>query len=380
MASILADTTNRVVVCCGAGGVGKTTTAAAMALRAAEYGRNVCVLTIDPAKRLAQALGVNDLGNTPQRVPLASEVSGELHAMMLDMRRTFDEMVVQYSGNGRAQAILDNQFYQTVASSLAGTQEYMAMEKLGQLLAEDRWDLVVVDTPPSRNALDFLDAPKRLGSFMDSRLWRLLLAPGRGIGRLVTGAMGLAMKAMSTVLGSQMLSDAAAFVQSLDATFGGFREKADRTYSLLKRRGTQFVVVSAAEPDALREASFFVDRLSTEGMPLAGLVLNRTHPTLCSLPAERAIDGTETLAAEPDSEAASLAAAVLRIHADRAQTAKREIRLLSRFTGANPHVPVIGVPSLPFDVSDLEALRALADQITSAGDDAARATAQGPLH
>jgi anion-transporting ArsA/GET3 family ATPase len=352
MAEILADRANRVVVCCGAGGVGKTTTAAAMALRAAEYGRTVCVLTIDPAKRLAQALGVNDLGNTPQRVPLAPEVSGELHAMMLDMRRTFDDMVVQYSGTARAQSILDNQFYQTVATSLAGTQEYMAMEKLGQLLGQDRWDLVVVDTPPSRNALDFLDAPQRLGSFMDSRLWRLLLAPGRGIGRLVTGAMGLAMKALSTVL---------------DATFGGFREKADRTYALLKRRGTQFVVVSAAEPDALREASFFVDRLSQESMPLAGLILNRTHPLLCSLPVERAIDGIESLKSDADPDAASLAIAVLTIHADRGQTAKREIRLLSRFTGANPHVPVVGVPSLPFDVSDLEALRALADQITAAG-------------
>src|SRR5258707_4382593 len=293
--------------------------------------------------------------------------------MMLDMRRTFDEMGAQSAGPGRADAILDNQFYQTVATSLAGTQEYMAMEKLGQLLAQDKWDLIVVDTPPSRNALDFLDAPQRLGSFMDSRLWRLLLGPGRGIGRLVTGAMGLAMKAVSTVLGSQMLGDAAAFVQSLDATFGGFREKADRPYSLLKRRGTQFVVVSAAEPDALREASFFVDRLSQEGMPLAGLLLNRTHPMLCPLPVERAIDGSETLAAETDSEAASLAAAVLRIHADRGQTSKREIRLLSRFTGANPNVPVIGVPSLPFDVSDLEALRALADQITAVGDDAAPA-------
>jgi anion-transporting ArsA/GET3 family ATPase len=368
MAAILADTANRVIVCCGAGGVGKTTTAAAMALRAAEYGRTVCVLTIDPAKRLAQALGVNDLSNTPQRVPLAPEVSGELHAMMLDMRRTFDEMVIQYSGSERAQALLNNQFYQTVATSLAGTQEYMAMEKLGQLLSQDRWDLIVVDTPPSRNALDFLDAPKRLGSFMDSRLWRLLLAPGRGIGRFVTGAMGLAMKALSTIMGSQLLSDIASFVQSLEATFGGWREKADRTYSLLKRRGTQFVVVSAAEPDALREASFFVDRLSQEGMPLAGLVLNRTHPMLCSLPVERAIDGTETLeAAEADSASTELSAAVLRIHADRGQTAKREVRLLSRFTGANPHVPVIGVPSLPFDVSDLEALRALADQITATG-------------
>ncbi len=374
VAAILADTANRVVVCCGAGGVGKTTTAAAMALRAAEYGRTVVVLTIDPAKRLAQALGINDLGNSPQRVPLAPEVTGELYAMMLDMRRTFDEMVIQYSAPGRAQAILDNQFYQTVATSLAGTQEYMAMEKLGQLLNEDRWDLVVVDTPPSRNALDFLDAPKRLGSFMDSRLWRLLLGPGRGIGRLVTGAVGLAMKALSTVLGSQMLSDAAGFVQSLDATFGGFREKADRTYALLKRRGTQFVVVSAAEPDALREASFFVDRLSEERMPLAGLILNRTHPMLCSLPVERAIDGAKTLEGEPENAEATvasgtsgvktLATAVLQIHADRASTSKREIRLLSRFTGANPHVAIVGVPSLPFDVSDLEALRAIADQMT----------------
>lgn len=361
MASILRDTSNRVVVCCGAGGVGKTTTAAAMALRAAEYGRTVVVLTIDPAKRLAQALGIESLGNTPQRVPLAPEVTGELHAMMLDMRRTFDEMVVQYSGPGTADAILDNQFYQTVATSLAGTQEYMAMEKLGQLLSEDKWDLVVVDTPPSRNALDFLDAPKRLGSFMDSRLWRMLLAPGRGIGRLVTGAMGLAMKAMSTILGSQMLSDAATFVQSLDATFGGFREKADRTYELLKRRGTQFVVVSAAEPDALREASFFVDRLSEEHMPLAGLILNRTHPTLCELHADKAAEAADELQkADPDS----VAAAALRIHAARASTAKREVRLLSRFTGANPHVALVGVPSLPFDVSDLDALRAIADQIT----------------
>ena len=371
MGAILADTSNRVVVCCGAGGVGKTTTAAAMALRAAEYGRTVVVLTIDPAKRLAQALGIETLGNSPQRVQLAPEVKGELHAMMLDMRRTFDEMVVQYSADGRADAILENKFYQTVATSLAGTQEYMAMEKLGQLLAEDKWDLVVVDTPPSRNALDFLDAPKRLGSFMDSRLWRLLLAPGRGIGRLVTGAVGLAMKALSTVLGSQMLADAAGFVQALDSTFSGFREKADRTYELLKRRGTQFVVISAAEPDALREATFFVDRLSQERMPLAGLILNRTHPMLCDLKADKANEAADQLGGEDGPEA--LTAAILRIHADRAQTAKREIRLLSRFTGANPAVAIVGVPSLPFDVSDLEALRTIADQLTGAAEQAATA-------
>jgi len=368
LAVILSDTANRVVVCCGAGGVGKTTTAASMALRAAEYGRTVVVLTIDPARRLAQALGIEDLGNNPQRVSLPAEVPGQLYAMMLDMRRTFDEMVTQYSGPERAEAILGNQFYQTVATSLSGTQEYMAMEKLGQLLSEDRWDLVVVDTPPSRNALDFLDAPKRLGSFLDSRLWKLLLGPGRGIGKLVAGAVGLAMKALSTVLGSQMLSDAANFVQSLDATFGGFREKADRTYDLLKRRGTQFVVVSAAEPDALREASFFVDRLSSEHMPLAGLILNRTHPMLCDLPIERAIDAIETLhesgASLPEGTTA-LTTAALQIHAERGATAKREVRLLSRFTRANPRVPIVGVPSLPFDVSDLEALGAIADQLTA---------------
>ena len=306
MKSILSDKSNRVVVCCGAGGVGKTTTAAAMALRAAEYGRSVVVLTIDPAKRLAQALGIKELGNTPQQVPLGPEVAGELHAMMLDMRRTFDEMVLEHTDPARAQSILDSPFYQTVATSLAGTQEYMAMEKLGQLLAQDRWDLVVVDTPPSRNALDFLDAPKRLGSFMDGRMWKLFLAPGRGFGKLVTGAMGLAMKALSTIVGSQMLSDAANFVQSLDSTFGGFRERADRTYALLKRRGTQFVVVSAAEPDALREATFFVDRLSAEAMPLAGLILNRTNPMLCPLTAERAVEGaTELEGAAGDSGGAS---------------------------------------------------------------------------
>ena len=202
---------------------------------------------------------------------------------------------------------------------------------------------------------------------MDSRLWRLLLAPGRGIGKLVTGAVGLAMKALSTVLGSQMLSDAAGFVQALDATFGGFREKADRTYELLKRRGTQFVVVSAAEPDALREASFFVDRLSQENMPLAGLILNRTHPDAVRPAGRQGQRGGRSAGGRRRSRT-SLTAAVLRIHADRAQTAKREVRLLSRFTGANPHVAIVGVPSLPFDVSDLEALRAIADQITGDAD------------
>lgn len=368
LGGVLTDPRTRIVVCCGAGGVGKTTTAASMALRAAERGRRVAVLTIDPARRLAQALGVQDLDNEPQLVELAPGSTGELHAMMLNMRRTFDEMVLEHSAPDKAEQILANPFYQTVATSFSGTQEYMAMEKLGQLAADDRWDLVIVDTPPSRNALDFLDAPQRLGAFLDGRMIRLLTAPGRGFGRLVTGAMGLALKGVSTVVGSQMLSDASAFVQSLDSMFGGFRERATRTYDLLRQEGTQFVVIAAAEPDALREAAFFVDRLSGDRMPLAGLVLNRTHPTLCALSADHALTGADALdESEPADAANELTSAVLRVHAHRAVTAKRELRLLSRFTASHQHVPIIGVPSLPFEVSDLEALRAVGDQLTRQG-------------
>ncbi|MGU3433105.1 ArsA family ATPase [Actinomycetes bacterium M1A6_2h] len=361
VSKILTDSATRIVVCCGSGGVGKTTTAAAMALRAAENGRRVVVLTIDPARRLAQALGVGELDNNPQPVTLGAGSTGELHAMMLNMRRTFDEMVLEHSTPDKARQILDNPFYQTVASSFSGTQEYMAMEKLGQLASSGDWDLVVVDTPPSRNALDFLDAPQRLGSFLDGRMIKLLMAPGRGISRVVTGAVSLAMRGVSSIVGSEMLSDASAFVQSLDSMFGGFRERARHTYELLRQDGTYFLVVAAAEPDALREASFFVDRLSEENMPLAGLVLNRTHPTLSELSADHAVTAADQL---QDSD--PLTAGILRVHANRAVTAKREIGLLRRFTAAHPQVPVVGVPSLPFEVSDLDALRAVADQLTRA--------------
>ncbi|WP_050768564.1 ArsA family ATPase [Rhodococcus erythropolis] len=368
ISAIIKDPTARIVVCCGAGGVGKTTTAASLALRAAEEGRRVVVLTIDPARRLAQALGVAELDNTPQPVKLGPEATGELHAMMLNMRRTFDEMVIEHSSPEKAEQILANPFYQTVATSFSGTQEYMAMEKLGQLASNDAWDLVIVDTPPSRNALDFLDAPQRLGTFLDGRMIRLLSAPGRGLTRLVAGAMGLALKGVSTIVGSQILSDASAFVQSLDSMFGGFRERATKTYELLRQPGTHFLVIAAAEPDALREAAFFVDRLAGDSMPLAGLVLNRTHPTLTALPADHAVTAADKLEAkESATEAEALTAAVLRIHAHRAVIAKREIALLSRFTAAHPRVPLIGVPSLPFEVSDLEALRAVGDQLTRKG-------------
>ena len=183
--SLIDDPLIRIIVCTGSGGVGKTSTAAALAIRAAERGRKVCVLTIDPAKRLAQAMGLSALDNSPR--PVSGVSYGSLEAMMLDMKRTFDEVVEAHADPERAAQILSNPFYQALSSSFAGTQEYMAMEKLGQLRAtadvDGTWDLIVVDTPPSRSALDFLDAPARLGSFLDGRFIRILSAPARGAGR-----------------------------------------------------------------------------------------------------------------------------------------------------------------------------------------------------
>ncbi|MFF8430869.1 ArsA family ATPase [Streptomyces sp. NPDC016566] len=296
---LLDDPKTRIVVCCGSGGVGKTTTAAALGLRAAERGRKVVVLTIDPARRLAQSMGIDSLDNVPRRVK-GTEGDGELHAMMLDMKRTFDEVVEAHADPERAAAILANPFYQSLSAGFAGTQEYMAMEKLGQLRARDEWDLIVVDTPPSRSALDFLDAPKRLGSFLDGRLIRLLTAPAKLGGRAGMAFLNVGMSMMTgtlgKLLGGQLLKDVQTFVAAMDTTFGGFRTRADATYKLLQAPGTAFLVVAAPERDALREAAYFVQRLAAEDMPLVGLVLNRVHGSGAGrLSAERALAAAENL-------------------------------------------------------------------------------------
>ncbi|MEU1517995.1 ArsA-related P-loop ATPase [Streptomyces sp. NPDC005811] len=306
---LLDDPATRIVVCCGSGGVGKTTTAAALGLRAAERGRKVVVLTIDPARRLAQSMGIDSLDNTPRRVK-GVEGDGELHAMMLDMKRTFDEIVEAHADPERASAILSNPFYQSLSAGFAGTQEYMAMEKLGQLRARDEWDLIVVDTPPSRSALDFLDAPKRLGSFLDGKLIRVLLAPAKVGGRagmkFLNVGMSMMTGALGKLLGGQLLKDVQTFVAAMDSMFGGFRTRADATYKLLQAPGTAFLVVAAPERDALREAAYFVERLAAESMPLAGLVLNRVHGSgAAQLSAERALAAAENLDladAEPDTD------------------------------------------------------------------------------
>ncbi|SEO88804.1 ArsA family ATPase [Actinacidiphila rubida] len=405
---LLDDPKTRIIVCCGSGGVGKTTTAAALGVRAAERGRTAVVLTIDPARRLAQSMGLTELDNTPREVAgIDRSAGGSLHAMMLDMKRTFDEVVAQHSDPERARAILENPFYQSLSAGFAGTQEYMAMEKLGQLRAQDAWDLIIVDTPPSRSALDFLDAPKRLGSFLDGKFIKLLMAPAKVGGRAGVKFLNIGMSMMTgtlnKVMGASLLRDVQTFVAAMDTMFGGFRTRADATYRLLQAPGTAFLVVAAPERDALREAAYFVERLAAEDMPLAGLVLNRVHGSGADrLTAERALAAAEALeerAEEPggargdavpenlapggmeghpagkaDTGAAEgapdrterLTAGLLRLHAERMQVVARERRTRDRFVSVHPEVPMVDVTALPGDVHDLEGLRAIGLRLSGA--------------
>ena len=368
--ALLDDRRTGIIVCCGSGGVGKTTTSAALALRAAERGRRVVVLTIDPARRLAQSMGIEALDNTPRPVQGMQRPAGSttdeaprLDAMMLDMKRTFDEVVESQASPEKARQILENPFYIALSSSFAGTQEYMAMEKLGQIHAQAQadgsYDLIVVDTPPSRSALDFLDAPERLSSFLDGRLIRILLAPAKGPARLMSAGVGLITGAITKVVGAQFLRDVQTFVAAFDTLFGGFRQRAQKTYELLQADGTAFLVVAAPEPDALREAAYFVDRLGEDGMPLAGLVVNRaTPPPAGTLSADEAMAGSARLRAEdPDS----LTAGLLRLHADQVRVVEREELLRERFAAANPEVPTAVVPALAGDVHDLAGLRRIGE-------------------
>ncbi len=367
--ALLDDRGTGIIVCCGSGGVGKTTASAALALRAAERGRRVVVLTIDPARRLAQSMGIEALDNTPRpvkgvRTPSGTEGPEEggaplLDAMMLDMKRTFDEVVESQASPEKARQILENPFYIALSSSFAGTQEYMAMEKLGQIHADarrdGRYDLIVVDTPPSRSALDFLDAPERLSSFLDGRFIRLLLTPARGPARMMTAGLGLITSALNRILGTQVLRDMQTFVAAFDTLFGGFRVRAQKTFRLLQAEGTAFLVVAAPEPDALREAAYFVERLSEDDMPLAGLIVNRASPV-----PEGTVSADEAMAASErlrKQDPASLTAGLLRLHADQTRIVEREALLRARFAAAHPQVPTAVVPALAGDVHDLDGLR-----------------------
>ena len=370
--AMLADPVTKIVVCCGSGGVGKTTTAAAIGVRAAEmHGRRVVVLTIDPARRLAQSMGLTELDNTPRQVKGIDieGTGGELHAMMLDMKRTFDEVVQEHTTPQRAAEIFANPFYQAMSSTFAGTQEYMAMEKLGQLQGTDEWDLIVVDTPPSRSALDFLDAPARLSRFLDGRMLRLLLAPARTGGRsvfsLVTASFGLFSRAVQKILGAQLLTDLSGFVAALDSMFGGFRQRADETYRILQDPQTAFLLIASPERDAVREAAYFAERLVAERMPLAGLVLNRVHRS--ELPGLTADEAERAAATLDETGGNEVTADALRIHAALLRQTERETRVAATFSDAFPAVPMAAITAQPADVHDVDGLRTIGAALATAG-------------
>jgi anion-transporting ArsA/GET3 family ATPase len=273
-----------VIVCCGSGGVGKTTTAAVLGLEAARRGRRAVVVTIDPARRLADALGLEGgLASEPQRIELAGDgdwrLGGELWAMMLDPAATFDGLVRRHADSDeQIERILTNPFYRNIAGALSGTQEYMAAETLHELHGDDRFDLVIVDTPPSRNALDFLEAPGVLARFLDHRLFRLMMLPARGGLKVIGTATQPILKAIGKVVGSEVLADSVAFFQAFAGMETGFRERADDVVRLIRAPGTSFVIVAAPRHDTIEEAVWFANQLVDQGVGVTSAIVNRTHP------------------------------------------------------------------------------------------------------
>jgi len=339
-----------IVVCCGSGGVGKTTVSAAFALEAARRGRRACVVTIDPAKRLANALGVDSLANTPRRIE--GPWPGELWALMLDPKRTFDELVGKYASSPeQAEGILTNRLYRNLTGALSGTQEYMAMEKLYELSEEDRYDLVVVDTPPTRNALDFLDAPRRLTRFLGHRLFQLLLMPTRAYLRAVSVATQALLRTISKVAGAEIVHDAVAFFQAFEGMEEGFRVRAEHMRRLLSRRTTAFVLVASPRADTVDEAGWFADKLNESGLAVEGLVVNRVHPPF------------ETRGGLPDAPAGSTLEALVRnLRGYQAVNHREESAFAELATQVAPS-PVARVPLLDVDVHDVAGLGVVADHV-----------------
>jgi anion-transporting ArsA/GET3 family ATPase len=327
-------------ICCGSGGVGKTTTAAAVALEGAQRGRRACVVTIDPAKRLADALGLESLTNTPHEI--AGDWPGSLHALMLDTKTTFDSLIERYSQTPeQAQSILDNRLYRNIAGALSGTQEYMAMEKLYELSEGETFDLIVVDTPPTRNALDFLDAPRRLTRFLDNRIFRLLMMPTRAYLRAVSLATQTFLRTIAKVVGGEVVADAVAFFQAFEGMEQGFRDRANQVLQLLTSTETSFVLVTSPRRDAVDEATFFAAKLHESGINVDGLVVNRLHPPF----------GNVAAPADLGSLSENLR--------DFRAIAEREEQHFGELASRVAPAPVARVPFLADDVHDLESLAAI---------------------
>ncbi|MBW3610211.1 MAG: ArsA family ATPase [Actinobacteria bacterium] len=341
-----------IVVCCGSGGVGKTTTAAALGLQGAREGRRAVVVTIDPAKRLADTLGIGTLTNTPSRI--GGDWSGELWAMMLDTKSTFDDLVAKHSADAdQARRILSNRFYRNISSALSGTQEYMAGEKLYELHEEADFDLVVVDTPPTRNALDFIDASRRLTNFLDHRLYRLLMSPTRAYLRAVNLAAQAFVRTVSKVVGGEVLDDALAFFSAFEGMEEGFRDRAARVQALLVDPATAYVLVASPRADTVAEASFFATKLGESDISVASLIVNRLHPRFGSGRAEADRARARTLAGTPlGSLFANLG--------DLRAIADGEESTLAELSAQVAPAPVVRVPFLADDVHDLDTLARIA--------------------
>ncbi len=354
--------TPAVVICAGPGGVGKTTTAAAIAIEAARRGRRACVVTIDPAKRLADALGLGTLTNDPNQVEGGWTGQGELWALMLDTKRTFDDVVRRYATTDeQAEAILANRLYRNIAGALSGTQEYMAMEKLYELSEDPRFDLVVVDTPPTRHALDFLDAPARLTRFLNNRVFRLLMMPTRAGLRAVNVATQLLLRTISRVVGGEVLSDAVAFFTAFEGMEQGFRERSARVAALIGEPSTAFVVVSAPRREAVDEALFFARRLQGSAIPVRGLVVNRVFPRFA------ATDVVEEIRATVSGTSGPWVGLVSNL-VDLERVAAREDAHIATLADALPDATVVRVPYLADDVHDIAGLTQVAAHLVAEGE------------
>ncbi len=346
---------SQVIVTCGSGGVGKTTTAAVLAIEAARLGRSAVVVTIDPAKRLADALGLDGLSNEPTEI--SGTWPGTLAAMMLDTEGTFDALVATYAGSAeQAEKIVSNRFYRNIAGALSGTQEYMASEKLYELHASGDWDLVVVDTPPSRNALDFLEAPNRLARFLDHRLYRVITAPTRGIVRAVNVAAQGFLRSVGKVVGGDVIADAIAFFTAFDGMDEGFRERAKRVEALLSDTATSFVLIASPRADTVAEASFFAEQLQRHKISVQAMIVNRMTPD--PGPGDPAADRRRAVEFAGTDLGAQFA-----VLADVRTLVAGEVDQLADLTERISPAPVIRVPLLSVEVHDLESLATFGDEV-----------------
>jgi len=362
IASLLAD--HQVLICCGSGGVGKTTIAAVLALEGARQGRQTCVITIDPAKRLADALGLEHLSDTPSDIDRGrwddddtAKPDGSLSALMLDTKSTFDQLVTaNATTQGQAQRILDNRFYRNVSGALGGTQEYMAMEKLHELHETGDFDLIVIDTPPTRHALDFLDAPRRLLRLLDNRIFRMLMMPTRAYLRVASVAVQTFLRTVARVVGSEAIDDVVAFFRAFEGMEAGFRDRALAVEALLASPDTAFVLVTSPRRDAMEEAQYFANQLEHQNQEIDALIINRVHPTFGDETPAGLRAAAAELATHSDDAAQRLAARYANL-ADFREIADLERAHLEGVQARVGAEAIAFVPYLSRDVYDFAALR-----------------------